>query len=133
MKTVLISAALLAATLTAKAQTHTLTVKLGEFKAPSGTIFISLQAPDQKPVQRQAVPLSTKDATVVFQNVPVGTYAVRFFHDENNNRELDKGMFGVPKEEWGCSNNVKATMGPPKFEDMLFPVTTDKTIALRVN
>lgn len=133
MKTIFMTAALLVATLSANAQTYTLTVKLGEFKVPAGTIFIALHAPDQKPIQRQAVPLNTKDATVVFQNVPGGTYAVRFFHDENNNRELDRGIFGIPKEEWGCSNNVKATMGPPKFEDMLFPFTTDKTIALHVN
>lgn len=117
----------------AQAQNHTLTVDIGQFKTNSGTIFIALQDPSEKAVQRQAIPLKDNATTVVFHNVTPGKYAVRFFLDENNNRKLDKGIFGVPKEGWGCSNDVKGTFGPPKFEAMLFSLTTDKTIAIHVN
>lgn len=134
MKTIL-TIALLSAALAGQGQTqsHTLTVDIGQFKTNTGTVFIALQDTSEKAVQRLAVPLTETATKVVFHNVTPGKYAVRFFLDENNNRKLDKGMFGVPKEGWGCSNDVKGTFGPPKFEAMLFSLTTDKTIAIHVN
>lgn len=134
MKTIF-TAALLGAALAGQAQSqnHTLTVNIGQFKATNGTVFVALQDPSEKAVQRQAVPLKENATQVVFHNVTPGKYAVRFFLDENNNRQLDKGIFGIPKESWGCSNDVKATFGPPKFEAMLFSVTDDKTIDVHPN
>ena len=136
MKT-MFTAALLCAAFAGQAQTetpnHTLTVNIGQFKAEGGKVFVALLDPSEKPVQRLAVPLKNNTTQVQFHNVAPGTYAIRFFHDENNNQVLDKGIFGVPKEGWGCSNDVKATFGPPDFKNMLFSFSSDKTIALRVN
>ena len=135
MKILFTTAALLCAALAGHAQTpsHTLTVNINEVKNPSGVIFIALVDPSEKTVQKQAVPVKDKAVKVLFHNVAPGTYAVKFFHDENNNRELDKGIFGVPKEGWGCSNDASNTFGPPKFQDMLFSFKGDKTIAMHVN
>ena len=134
MKTIL-TVALLSAALAGQAQTqsHTLTVDIGQFKTTTGTVFIALQDTSERAVQRQAIPLREKATKMVFHNVTPGKYAVRFFLDENNNRKLDKGIFGVPKEGWGCSNDASNTFGPPKFKDMLFSFTGDKTIAMHVN
>jgi uncharacterized protein (DUF2141 family) len=117
---------------TVSAPNYTLTVDMEPFRTSTGTVFIALQDPNEKAVQRQAIPLTDKSAKAVFHNLLPGKYAIRFFHDENNNRQLDKGIFGIPKEEWGCSNNVKVSFGPPKFEAMLFTVDADKTIVLAV-
>ena len=54
---------------------------------------------------------------VIFENVPHGKYAMSVFHDENENGKLDTGLFGVPKEPYGFSNDVMGTFGPPSFED----------------
>ena len=70
---------------------------------------------------------------VIFKNLIPGKYAVKLFQDLNNNKEFDKGFFGVPKESWGVSNDVKANYGPPKFEDMIFVLENDKTIAISMN
>ncbi|GAB3893885.1 DUF2141 domain-containing protein [Spirosoma agri] len=137
MKHVLIAATLLASSFVAKAQhqsdAHTLTVNVTDLKTASGAVYISLQDPTQKAVQKQAVPIQKNNTQIVFQNVPPGTYAVRLFHDENNNKKMDTGIFGIPKEGWGCSNNVKATFGPPKYDAMLFTVNTDKAITIHIN
>jgi hypothetical protein len=45
---------------------------------------------------------------------------VAVFHDENMNGQLDKNMFGIPKEGYGFSNNPKKSIGPPKFADAKF-------------
>ena len=47
----------------------------------------------------------TSSAQIVFTDLPAGVYAVSVFHDENMNQKLDKNFVGVPKEEYGASNN----------------------------
>jgi hypothetical protein len=41
-------------------------------------------------------------------------------HDENMGDELNTGLFGIPKEGYGTSNNVKGVFGPPTFERAKF-------------
>lgn len=60
--------------------------------------------------------------TVTFKNVPNGIYAISFFHDENENKKMDSNFMGIPKEDYGCSNNARGFMGPPKWEDAKFEV-----------
>ncbi len=55
-------------------------------------------------------------ATVTFEAIPYGDYAVKVFHDENDNKKIDIGMRG-PKEPYGFSNGARGFMGPPKFTD----------------
>lgn len=59
-----------------------------------------------------------------FPDLPFGTYAVKVYHDENNNGKLDKNAFGAPKERYGFSNNVRATFGPPAYEKAQFTFNT---------
>ena len=48
--------------------------------------------------------------------LPFGEYAIKVYHDENGNNELDTRIFGIPKERYGFSNNARGTMGPPEYE-----------------
>ncbi|MDR2086592.1 MAG: DUF2141 domain-containing protein, partial [Dysgonamonadaceae bacterium] len=57
-----------------------------------------------------------------------GDYAVSIFHDENDNYKLDTGMFGIPVEKTGFSNNAKGVMGPPKFKDCVVKIEEDLVI-----
>ena len=52
--------------------------------------------------------------------LPCGEYAVKVFHDENGNGELDKGVFGIPAEAYGFSNDARGSMGPPEYEKAAF-------------
>ena len=38
-------------------------------------------------------------------DIPPGTYAVKLHIDENENGELDTNFLGIPKEQYGISNN----------------------------
>ena len=38
--------------------------------------------------------------------IPPGTYAVKIHIDENENGELDTNFLGIPKEQYGISNNA---------------------------
>lgn len=76
---------------------------------------------DQKTFLKEAtvgkvVKASAGEVTVVFDNVPAGTYGVSVIHDENENGELDSGMFGIPKEGFGFANDAMGMFGPPSFE-----------------
>jgi uncharacterized protein (DUF2141 family) len=60
------------------------------------------------------------DTRVTVANLPAGRYAVQAFLDENGNGEVDRGLFGVPKEGVGFSNDAKIRFGPPKFAEAVF-------------
>ena len=72
-------------------------------------------------------------AKVVFENIPDGEFAISLYHDENNNGKLDTGWFGIPKEGYGCSNDAKGNMGPPKYEDAKFQLTDNKSMVIKLN
>lgn len=62
-------------------------------------------------------------ASCAFEQIPDGRYAIKFFHDENNSGQFITGMFGIPKVEYGFSNNARAAFGPPSFEKAAFKFT----------
>lgn len=57
---------------------------------------------------------------VTVHGVPAGRYAVQAFLDENSNGKVDRGLFGIPKEGIGFSNDAKIRLGPPKFAEAAF-------------
>ena len=61
-----------------------------------------------------------QQATCVFNGVPAGTYAVAVFHAENNEMQIQLGMFGKPKQGYGFSGNPSSSFGPPSFEAAAF-------------
>ena len=71
--------------------------------------------------------------TVTYRyEVAPGTYAIGIFHDANLNNRLDNYFFGVPREQYGFSNNARGFMGPPSFDDAAFTVEgkTETSITL---
>jgi uncharacterized protein (DUF2141 family) len=56
----------------------------------------------------------------VFPNLPFGVYAIRLFHDENDNGRLDTNLLGVPVEAYGFSNDARAIFGAPDFQSAKF-------------
>jgi uncharacterized protein (DUF2141 family) len=118
-------------------QTNTLTVTVTNFKNNQGKVMVGIfNGPDnftKKPIFGKSSKINAKTAKVVFDNIPDGEYAVSVYHDENGNNELDTGMFGIPKERYGFSNDAKGIMGPPKYEDAKFQVTQDQSISVKIN
>jgi len=71
-------------------------------------------------------------ATLTFKNLPPGTYAIAALHDANSNGKMDTNMLGIPKEDYGASNDAKSTFGPPKYKDAKFDVMKDQTITIKM-
>ena len=65
------------------------------------------------------LPVDGDSVTATFEGVPHGEYAVKVFHDTNDNQKIDIGWRG-PTEKYGFSNNVMGFMGPPDFDDAKF-------------
>jgi len=57
---------------------------------------------------------------VSFNNLTPGKYAVRYYHDENMNGNMETNLVGKPTEGYGFSNNIIGKFGPPPFEKWLF-------------
>jgi uncharacterized protein (DUF2141 family) len=69
---------------------------------------------------RAEAPARAGATTVTIPNVPAGHYAVQAFHDENGNGDVDRAMFGIPREGVGFSRNARITLSPPKWRDAVF-------------
>ena len=75
-----------------------------------------------------------------FQNTEInnllsyGEYAVTLFVDLDGNKKLNKNFLGIPKEQYGFSNNVMGRMSPPTFDQAKFTIAgpTTQNIKLRI-
>jgi uncharacterized protein (DUF2141 family) len=69
----------------------------------------------------------------IFDELPHGFYAIKVFHDINDNNELDVNFMGIPKEPYGFSNNARGRFGPPSWEDSRFEIKEDSlTVTIAV-
>lgn len=86
-------------------------------------------------VQRECVAIAdnqsadTADApfSFSFNNLAYGTYAIAIYHDRNGDQQLNRGLFGMPTEGYGFSNDAPATTGPAKYKDALFLLAGSNT------
>lgn len=60
-----------------------------------------------------------------FDNLPPGQYTILMFHDENANGKFDKGVFGVPLEGFGFSNDVRPRLSRPDYGRVVFEIPTE--------
>lgn len=107
-------------------------IVLGLRPDPGNVLYIGLM--DESGEQRTGhrLPVVAERMEVDLSEVPAGRYAVRLFQDENDNGTVDTGMFKIPKEGVGCSNNAEGFMSAPAFKDMLFEVNGPKVVGIAV-
>ena len=53
-------------------------------------------------------------------DLPYGEYAIKLYHDENSDGELNSNFLGFPTEDYGYSNNATSTFGPVDYADTKF-------------
>jgi len=121
----------------AQAQNIKLEVKITGFKNSTGKVKVGLYNSEftflKTIYKSQASAIQNATADVIFTDLPKGDYAVSVYHDENENGQLDKNMFGIPSEDYAASNNAKGMMGPPKYADAKFSVNSNSKINITLN
>lgn len=60
------------------------------------------------------------NARLVFDGLEPGDYAIAVIYDKNANGKLDTGLFRIPKEKIGFSNNARGHFGPAKWSAAKF-------------
>lgn len=101
-----------------------ITVEVGNIRNSRGKVFVDI-CPQNRFLEdgcawHGEVPARAGVTSVTVPNVPAGEYAAQAFHDENSNGEVDRALFGIPKEGVGFSRNARIVFSPPKWRDAYF-------------
>jgi uncharacterized protein (DUF2141 family) len=120
-------------------EVHRLEIFVEGFDVMQGNLYVRLHAnetqfnSDQGPKEfSKIVSVTSKTVTVRFDSLPNGNYAVKLFHDANQNGVLDKNVLGIPKEKYGFSNNAMRAFGPPAYAEAKFEVRATTTHRIRL-
>lgn len=104
-------------------------VVISNLKNNKGKVYVALYNTEvsflKKGIKNDIKKIDNKTCTIIFKDVPKGMYAISMFHDENDNNKMDTNFMGIPKEAYGCSNNAKGFMGPPKWNDAKFEMKNE--------
>jgi len=132
-----VSSAVLAQGSTAS-KLYTLTITVEGMDSNAGNLGILIFTNSKGwPEDRQAalkdiaVPAQQGTQKVTVQ-LPAGNYAIALIHDVNKNHKLDKNFLGMPKEQWGMSNNPHATIKAPPIEKAMFTLDADKEVTIKL-
>lgn len=118
---------------TARLATTDLHIEVTGVKNPKGVVqYAIFDSPRNFPsragrVAKGEVPATSPKTEIVVKGLRPGTYAVAIFHDENLNDDFDQGIFGIPLENYGFSNNATGFFSAPDFDDAKFPVGGQRT------
>ena len=120
----------------AEAASGSITIEVGNVRNARGKVVIDV-CPQNRfledgcPYHGEA-PARVGTTVITIEGVPPGEYAAQAFHDENASGEVDRGVFGIPKEGVGFSRNAKIAWSPPKWRDAFF-VHQARAEAIRFN
>lgn len=123
---------------TARKKTFNLTVKITNVKGEKGIMELGLyDGPEHyaevgKTFRQIRKPISGKELTCTFYDLPEKRYGICTYHDENSNNKCDKNFFGVPTEAYAFSNNIRPVFSIPKFEDCSFLLNEHRTIYIKL-
>jgi uncharacterized protein (DUF2141 family) len=113
-----------------------LTVTIENIKGKKGSlrlgVFDSEDGFLKKAIGGRVIKPEGDKVTIVFDDLKPGKYAISIIHDENDNGEVDKKAFGIPKEGLGFSNNAMGKFGPPTFEESSFTLSGEKEISIKM-
>ena len=108
-----------------------LKIDIPELKNNRGEIMLQLFDENKKIVKQEISLICNNMCSFVITNLKAGKYAVRYYHDENQNGKLETNLAGKPLEGYGFSNNVIGKLGAPPFEKWLFEIKRDTNIILK--
>jgi len=139
MKKMLLSILVLVLVSPAFEQTSNIVVKVTGIENDKGVIQIGLYNSEEsfpnydKNFKGAFTKANKEGVSYTFKNIPAGTYAVAVWHDENNDKTMNKNLFGAPKESYGFSKNIYGSFGPPDFKEVSFKINPDKKTTIKID
>jgi uncharacterized protein (DUF2141 family) len=117
--------------------TATLTVTVSGLTPNQGQVEVTLYDNKKSYLKKGLVTgrekVMDKDTVdVVFTDLAIGTYAASVYCDLDNDGEMDTGVFRIPSEPVGFSNNAKGKFGPAKWKKTRFEFTEDRNITVQL-
>ncbi len=109
--------------------TNSLKITLNGLRNSNGKIMLTIEDLSGNKIASTSEIIVNKQCHILMKNIASGKYSISYFHDENNNKELDS-KFGIPKEGYGFSNNAKGKFGPPSLEKRTMVITNSESIVL---
>jgi uncharacterized protein (DUF2141 family) len=122
------------------AQSNCVKVSITGLRVTTGKLYVSIYK-DQasflkigKETATNVVRVNKNDTLIetCFSGLAPGWYAVALYHDEDDNGKMNSGLFGIPLEPYGLSNNFRPKFSYPKFDQCSFyvPGSAEKDIAI---
>jgi uncharacterized protein (DUF2141 family) len=108
-----------------------LEIEISGIRNNIGNVMLQLFDSTEKVLSEDKKQITDNICTFTFADLKPGKYAVRYYHDENMNGNMETNRLGKPTEGYGFSNNVTGKFGPPPFEKWLFEISGDKKIVLK--
>jgi len=119
---------------------HTLTVAVEEVSNSAGVVGVlvfnsAAGWPEDfsAALRGKSTPAHPGVMEITFPGLSAGDYAVVVLHDENGNKKLDRGLLGIPIEQWGMSNNPSYSLSAPSFDSARFRLEGDERISVRLH
>lgn len=112
-------------------QTQKLTIYFNDLSYNGGKIMLLIQDKNEKDISKLVVNVH-KSSSKITVYLPSGKYGVVAFHDLNGNEELDTNFIGIPTEPYGFSNNARAMLSKPDFEETLVNLNGDLAITFQL-
>ncbi len=118
-------------------KTADLRVVMEDFQSEKGKALVAIynkadDFPDGERYREGVATISGNTAEYVFEDLPVGKYAIAVFHDKNENYQLDKNLVGIPTESYGFSKDAPATFSAPSFDDAAIKLESDRKILIHL-
>jgi uncharacterized protein (DUF2141 family) len=117
-----------------------ITIKVTDLQNSNGVVQFSLYNHDgtipdehfEKYYRQLKAKVSNQTATITFNNLPKGTYAINILHDENDDGVIEKGIM-LPVEGLGFSNFIALNIfNRPNYKKAKFELKSDTTITIPV-
>jgi uncharacterized protein (DUF2141 family) len=109
----------------------TLSVEIKKLKSETGYIMLEILDENEATIMQTMGVVKNGVATIIIKDLEPGTYAIKFFHDANENKKMDADKYGRPTESYGFSNNARGFMSEPKFKKMLFEFSESTTLEMK--
>lgn len=110
-----------------------LTIGVSGADASTGQVLIALFDNEADymttPLAEFTIPVDEQgNASVLVPELTPGDYALAVIYDRDGNGKLNTGLFGIPTEKVGFSNNARGRMGPASWESAHFNITEENTV-----